>query len=178
MLSLFLWFSRVLNIIPAWAYAGLILLLILTNVTTSYKYHATLNKLTATEAKYAKEEAERSRTALAAEQKNRAIEQERQKHVNEIITATVDEKNKTAVIARRLAADNASMRDKLAAYAAGGGITSSNPAAPSDPTKRAATLGLLLATCREQEIGDAEELEGLATQVRGLLGAYNTLTQI
>jgi len=128
------------------------------------------------QAKWDAQTAEREKAAREASEENRRIEMKRASLAKEIDHAVTAENSTVRTALAAAAADAGRLRQHIELYAAVGGAPACNPGAPAKPDDRAATLGGLLATCREEAASDAGELEALATQVRGLQRSYRALT--
>lgn len=136
------------------------------NETERQQRHATIATLTA-----------------EVSEKNRVAEAMASAKAKEIADVVIAEKKRTerAVALARADADRR-MRDELAAFAAASAATPDGEAAAAagaglSAEGRAIALGGLLASCRAEAIGDAGELEDLATQVRGLINHHAASAQ-
>ena len=118
---------------------------------------------------------------LAAAQKqeeaNRAIETQRATQAQEIADELDHEKSLTAAALARAATTERLRAAAVSAYASVVGRVPGDTGTVPGIAERAATLGRLLNTCRDQSTSDAGDLEGLASQVRGLQASYLSLTQ-
>lgn len=119
--------------------------------------------------------AEVARLTAELSEINRAAEALASARAKEIADVVIAEKKRTErAVAAAVADADRRLRDELAAFAAAAPGPSDSAAAAAagaglSAEDRAAALGSLLAACRREAVGDAGELEDLATQVRGLL---------
>lgn len=106
----------------------------------------------------------------------RSIENEKAKAAQGVADAVLKEKRGTAAAVAAALADAAdranalSLRNQLADFVAGTGGPSGSAAdagARLSAQDRATSVGLVLATCTDQAITDAGELEDQASQIRG-----------
>lgn len=116
-----------------------------------------------------------STAAFKAGEEYRKLENERARLAQEVDRGIEREKNITAAAVAAGRDRDKRLSDHIRSFATGGGAAAGDPAALADARERAATLGELLATCRREGREDAGELEDLATQVRGLQGAYRAV---
>lgn len=105
-----------------------------------------------------------------ASENARKIENEKAKKAKEIVDAVAVEKSNTVAAIAAHRADVRGLRKQLNDYASSGGAGSStaNAGPGLDIGQKAARLGDVLATCADETLSDAGDLEDLATQVRGL----------
>jgi hypothetical protein len=93
----------------------------------------------------------------------------------EIENELAKEKTATAAALARAATTERLRAAAVSAYASVvSGMPGDTGASPR-LAEHAATLGVLLNTCRDQATSDATELEGLASQVRGLIHSYQSI---
>jgi hypothetical protein len=175
----------VFDIVPGWMYAlalaGLALLFHVQHIEllSERADHAlTKSEFSGYEKQVFKRESLRAQAAL--------IEQEKQRDLERIRRAAASAADSLlAAEARRSAESRAAYEQRgglldaaiariTAAGSAGGERSGDSPALRRAETA-ATTLGDLLATCRREAGEDAGELEGLASQVRGLILQYEGL---
>ena len=96
-------------------------------------------------------------------------------HSLEIENELAKEKDATAAALAHAAATERLRAAAVNAYASVvSGLPGDTGASPRI-AEHAATLGILLNTCRDQGTADAADLEGLASQVRGLQQSYRSI---
>lgn len=107
-----------------------------------------------------------------ASENARKIENEKAKKAKEIVDAVAVEKSNTVAAIAAHRADVRGLRKQINDYATSSGGGAGPSAANAGPGlnvgEKAVELGSLLATCADETLSDAGDLEDLATQVRGL----------
>lgn len=176
---------KIFDIVPGWIWA-LVCVALLAWVSTEralrvneIRAHSiTKEQYADYRAKVSDREAVRSQHAMEASERNRETERFRNKAAteaqNEVIANVRREAATRAVRDERRRVFDAAV-EAATARSPANGQSSGDPAALRRAEEAAATVGNLLKSCRNEADGDAEELEALAAQVRGLIRQYESL---
>jgi len=165
-----------LDFIPRWVFAALLAASLAHGCWNGHQRDVARTALKTEKADRAIETATREKTAREATDEARRIESKRQSAAQEIAVATAAEKSSVRLALASATVDLGKLRNEVELYASGSGRAACDSSTLPGPDRRAVVLGQLLATCREEASGDAGDLESLATQVRGLLRSYRSLT--
>lgn len=177
---------KILDIVPSWAYAIAIVVLLLGYGLKDMALSAEVaahSKTATAYAGYREEVAVRDRAAtevaLAETERQRELERMRNKVASEADRVFTQEKSlahqRIAAAADRERVLNDTIDVLTAPRPAEGGAGGGDTAAARRAEETAAALGGLLKTCRAEGRSDAEDLEGLAGQVRALIRRYESL---
>ena len=163
------------NVLPSWLWAILFSCAVGAATVERLQVGHYKSALVAEKLAHATETAQREAVALKATEVNRAIEEERVLHANQIISAVTAEMQKTAAVRATLNATNDRLRSLTASVASGGGSTPEHPATVASAESTASAIGELYGSCLDLSTDLANKAELLASQVRGLQDAYNSL---
>lgn len=177
---------KILDLVPSWVYAAVIAVLLLGYGLKDKALSAEVaahSKTAANYADYREKVAVRDRkateVALAETERQRELERMRNKVASEADRVFLYEKSvahqRIAAAADRERVLNDTIDVLTAPRPAEGGAGGGDTAAARRAEETAAALGGLLKTCRAEGRSDAEELEGLAGQVRALIRRYESL---
>ena len=177
---------KILDLVPSWVYAAAVAVLLLgygLKDRALGKAEEARSRVVSEFADYRSAVNQRDReateAALAETERQRELERMRNKVASEADRAFLYEKSvahqRIAAAADRERMLNDTIDVLTAARPAEGGAGGGDTAAARRAEETAAALGGLLKTCRAEGRSDAEELEGLAGQVRALIRRYEAL---